>query len=184
MNKEFVIGDKVEVLDDAVKGTVIGFKKDQIVIETSDGFPLNYNPSELIKIKDESMRFFADISLDQVLRDKKDPEKRSFTKDKKSKKEPFSIPYDLHIEKLVKNFKNMSNHDILTLQMDTARYHLEHAIKNRIPRIVFIHGVGEGILKSELDFMLSRYGSTVTFEDANYQKYGSGATQVYIKQNA
>ena len=34
---------------------------------------------------------------------------------------------------------------------------VEIAIKNRIPKIVFIHGVGERILKAELDFILNRY---------------------------
>ncbi|MNS20666.1 Endonuclease MutS2 [compost metagenome] len=76
----------------------------------------------------------------------------------------------------------MSNYDILTLQTETAKRHIEFAIKNRIPKIVFIHGVGEGVLKSELDFLLGRYDEIV-FQDADYQKYGLGATEVYIKQN-
>ena len=77
----------------------------------------------------------------------------------------------------------MSNYDILTLQSETAKRHLEFAIRNRIPKIVFIHGVGEGILKSELDFLLGRYDNVV-FQDGNYQKYGLGATEVFIKQNS
>jgi dsDNA-specific endonuclease/ATPase MutS2 len=68
------------------------------------------------------------------------------------------------------------------LQSETAKRHLEFAIRNRIPKIVFIHGVGEGVLKAELDFLFGRY-DTISFQDANYQKYGLGATEVYIKQN-
>ena len=68
-------------------------------------------------------------------------------------------------------------------QAETAKRHVEFAIKNRIPKIVFIHGVGEGVLKSELDFMLGRYDN-ISFQDANYQKYGLGATEVYFKQNS
>jgi hypothetical protein len=33
-----------------------------------------------------------------------------------------------------------------------------------------------------LDFLFGRY-DTISFQDANYQKYGLGATEVYIKQN-
>ena len=76
----------------------------------------------------------------------------------------------------------MSNYDILTLQTETAKRHIEFAIRNRIPKIVFIHGVGEGILKAELDFLLGRYDG-IDFQDANYQKYGLGATEVYFRQN-
>jgi dsDNA-specific endonuclease/ATPase MutS2 len=75
----------------------------------------------------------------------------------------------------------MSNYDILTLQMDTAKRQLDFAIRNRMPKLVFIHGVGEGVLKAELDFLLGRYVG-ISFQDANYQKYGLGATEVYIKQ--
>jgi len=90
--------------------------------------------------------------------------------------------FDLHIEKLVKNFRGMSNFDILNIQTETAKRHLDFAVKNRIPKLVFIHGVGEGVLKAELDFILNRMEG-VSFQDANYQKYGLGATEVYFKQN-
>ena len=76
----------------------------------------------------------------------------------------------------------MSNYDILTLQTDTAKRHIDFAIRNRIPKIVFIHGVGEGVLKSELDFLFGRY-ENIDFKDGNYQKYGQGATEVFIKQS-
>ena len=110
------------------------------------------------------------------------PKPRSFVKEKKSKQDNPVPEFDLHIEKLVKNYKGMNNYEILTLQSETAKKHVEFAIRNRIPKIVFIHGVGEGILKSELDFLLGRY-EMITFQDANYQKYGLGATEVYFKQN-
>ena len=76
----------------------------------------------------------------------------------------------------------MANHDMLTLQLDTAKRQLEFAIRKRIQKVVFIHGVGEGVLKIELDYLFGRYGN-VKFYDADYQKYGLGATEVYIYQN-
>ena len=89
---------------------------------------------------------------------------------------------DLHINQLVKSTKGMANHDMLTLQLNTAKRQLDFAIKNRIQKIVFIHGVGEGVLKLELDYLFDRYNN-VKHYDANYQKYGLGATEVYIYQN-
>ena len=76
----------------------------------------------------------------------------------------------------------MNNFDILTIQLETAKRHIDFAIKNRIPKIILIHGVGEGVLKSELEFLFGRYDD-VTFQDASYQKYGVGATELYFKQN-
>jgi dsDNA-specific endonuclease/ATPase MutS2 len=90
---------------------------------------------------------------------------------------------DLHIHQLTNSTRGMSKHDMLSLQLDTAKRQLEFAIKKRIQRIVFIHGVGEGVLRLELEYLFKRYDN-VKYYDANYQKYGLGATEVYIYQNA
>ncbi len=70
-----------------------------------------------------------------------------------------------------------------TLQWDTAQRKLEFAIGKRIQKIVFIHGVGEGVLKMELETLFRRYDN-VKFYEADFQKYGLGATEVYIYQNS
>ncbi len=176
----FAKGDKVTVLDDAIDGVVLLVTGNKIKIETNDGFEMVFDTKELIKIESNKLDF-GHQNMSQILKEKEIPTPRSFVKQKKVKESP--VPeFDLHIEKLVKNFRGMSNYEILTLQSETAKRHIEFAIKNRIPKIVLIHGVGEGILKSELDFMLGRY-ENVNFQDANYQKYGLGATEVYFKQN-
>jgi len=181
---KFKAGDSVTVLDDSFNGKVKGYKKDKVLIETSEGFELQFDETELVKIENEAeiKSFFSKQSLGSVLRDKEEPKKRSFVKEKKTKGDSFVLEIDLHIEKLVPNKRGMSNYDILTIQADTAKRQLEFAIKNRMPKVVFIHGVGEGVLKAELDFLLGRYEG-ITFGDADYQKYGLGATEVYIKQN-
>jgi len=178
-------GDKVSVLDEAVDGVVVAVKDKVITVETVDGFVMNFAANELIKIGESStnlMDGIKGININEIKKEKEIPKPRSFVKEKKDKNELPVPEFDLHIEKLVPNKRGMSNYDILTLQAETAQRHIEFAIRNRIPKIVFIHGVGEGILKAELDFLLGRYDNVV-FQDANYQKYGQGATEVYFKQN-
>lgn len=184
MIQKFEIGDKVAVLDDDISGVVIKVQKDQISVETTDNFVMTFFVNELVKTNNSSelSGFLSTQSLGSVLKDKEEPKKRSFVKEKRSRKDEFVLEVDLHIEKLVPSKRGMNNYDILTLQMETAKRQLDFAIKNRMPKVVFIHGVGEGVLKAELDFMLGRY-DTISFQDANYQKYGLGATEVYIKQN-
>lgn len=180
----FSNGDKVSVLDEAVDGIVLSVQNNEVTIETTDGFVLNYNFKEVIKTgnADSLKTEIGSFNSNKIMEEKSIPKARSFIKEKKSKGEIPPPEFDLHIEKLVPNFRGMNNYDILTLQSDTAKRHLEFAIRNRIPKIVFIHGVGEGILKAELDFLLGRYDN-ISFQDANYQKYGVGATEVYIKQS-
>ncbi|MCL9771182.1 DNA mismatch repair protein MutS [Flavobacterium sp. HXWNR69] len=184
MTQKFEIGDKVAVLDDDISGVVIKVKNEEISVETTDNFVMTFFVNELVKINNSNdlSGFFSTQSLGSVLKDKEDPKKRSFVKEKRSRKDEFVLEVDLHIEKLVPSKRGMSNYDILTLQMETAKRQLDFAIKNRMPKVVFIHGVGEGVLKAELDFLLGRYDH-ISFQDANYQKYGLGATEVYIKQN-
>ena len=184
MAQKFEIGDKVAVLDDDISGVVIKVQNNEISVETTDNFVMTYFVNELVKINNsnELSGFFSTQSLGSVLKDKEEPKKRSFVKEKRSRKDEFVLEVDLHIEKLVPSKRGMSNYDILTFQMEHAKHKLDFAIKNRMPKVVFIHGVGEGVLKAELDFMLGRY-DTISFQDANYQKYGLGATEVYIKQN-
>jgi hypothetical protein len=177
-------GDKVSVLDEAVDGVVLSVKDKVITIETVDGFVMNFASNELIKIGESGniMDGIKGFNINEIKKEKEIPKPRSFVKEKKDKNELPVPEFDLHIEKLVPNKRGMSNYDILTLQAETAQRHIEFAIRNRIPKIVFIHGVGEGILKAELDFLLGRYDNIV-FQEANYQKYGQGATEVYFKQN-
>lgn len=183
MKNNFEIGDRVSVLDDAIDGVITNIKGNEITIATDDDFVMQFQAEELVAIHKESLKdLFSSKSVSQVLSEKKEPVKRSFTKEKKSKREDFVLEVDLHIEKLVPSVKGMSNYDILNIQMDTAKGQLDFAIRNRMQKLVFIHGVGEGVLKSELEFMLGRY-EQVSFQEASFQKYGFGATEVYIKQN-
>ena len=89
---------------------------------------------------------------------------------------------DLHIHQLVSTERGMSAHDKLNIQVDTAKRQLEFAISKKIQRLVFIHGVGEGVLRAELEYLFRRYDNVI-YEDADFQKYGRGATMLFISQN-
>ena len=175
------IGNKVAVLDDVLKGKVVHVLGDEITIETSDGMVFKFNSSELVRIDVEQHELskFSDIN-NSLLKDKiaQNPPKKSLFK--KEKKEVI-LEVDLHINKLTKSTRNMDNYDMLNLQLDTAKNKIEFAISKRISKVVFIHGVGEGVLRSELQRLLNKY--PVKFYDASYKKYGLGATEVYIFQN-
>lgn len=177
------IGDNVSVLDDAINGVVLKVNKNVITIETEDGFELDFNEKELILITSSGdlLQNIAKTNFTAIAKEKEIPKPRSFIKEKKSNKDEFVLEIDLHIEKLVPNKRGMNNYDILNIQTETVKRQMDFAQRNRIPKIVFIHGVGEGVLKSEIDFLLGRYDN-ITFQEANYQKYGLGATEVYFIQ--
>jgi len=175
------IGNKVAVLDDVLKGKVIAINKNTIAVETTDGMVFNFDEKELVKIEKEQYELskYSDIN-NALLKEKisvNQPKESLF----KKQKQEVVLEVDLHINQLVKSVKGLDNYDMLNLQLDTAKRKVVYAIQKRISKIVFIHGVGEGVLKTELQNLLNKY--PVKYYDASYKKYGLGATEVYVYQN-
>lgn len=180
----FKVGDRVETIDDIIKGIITSIKGSTITMETDEGFPLNFEVSELVKMtSDEIARNLSFEKIHSAIQEKEAAKKpkRIIEKSKKERVEN-AMEVDLHIHQLTNAHKGMSNYDMLSLQTDTAKRQLEFAMKKRIPKVVFIHGVGEGVLKEELYYLFRQYDN-VKYYDADYQKYGVGATEVYIYQN-
>ncbi|MBU2945841.1 Smr/MutS family protein [Zobellia uliginosa] len=178
----FQIGDKVETIDDVISGRVTKVSEGTVTMETNDGFLLDFDANELVRIDTGDIRV-SNYEISQIKAEKEIPKRRQTQVTKPKERNAPKMEVDLHIHQLTKSSKGMSNHEMLNLQIDAARRQLEFAIKKRIQKVVFIHGVGEGILKEELYYLFRRYDN-VKHYDADYQKYGLGATEIYIYQNA
>ncbi|WP_299114166.1 Smr/MutS family protein [uncultured Winogradskyella sp.] len=179
------VGDTVETIDDAIKGTVTKVNGNTVIIESEDGFEFEFAKRELINLNtDESINLgsLTNRSIKDIAIEKEGSKKRKLPNTKPKKRHRPTFVVDLHIHQLTDSTKGMTNFDMLNLQLDTARGQLEFAIRERMPKMVFIHGVGEGVLKQELHTVLRRYNN-VTFYDADYKEYGLGATEVKIFQN-
>ena len=88
---------------------------------------------------------------------------------------------DLHIELLVENSEKLTPTEILDMQMARFKISLESAIIRKTPKLIYIHGVGNGKLKFTLRKTLEREYPKVRFQDASFQEYGYGATMVFPK---
>lgn len=176
----FKIGDKVEAIDDTTAGFISEINGETITVDMDDGFPLLFQKNELVKISDEIR-----VTNSEVSQVKKEKELSKKAKSKQVKPKERNLPkmeVDLHINQLVQRTKYMDNFEMLNLQLETAKRQLDFAISKRIQKVVFIHGVGAGVLKEELQYLFRKYDN-VKYYDADYQKYGLGATEVYIFQN-
>ncbi|WP_201984761.1 Smr/MutS family protein [Hymenobacter rubidus] len=89
---------------------------------------------------------------------------------------------DLHLEALRPDSKEeLSNTAILRLQLDAFEDALSRALATNMHEIVFIHGMGNGVLRKEIHRQLSRNKDIKFFEDARKEKFGFGATLVRLK---
>lgn len=176
----FKLGDKVEAIDDVLRGIVTEVNGLAITVQTEDDFLMVFDAKELVKITGSIS--VSNFEVAQIKKEKELPKKRKFSVAKPKERNLPKMEVDLHINQLVKNPKGLGNYEMLNLQLGTAKRQLEFAITKRIQKVVFIHGVGEGVLKEELHYLFNKY-ENVKHYDADYQKYGLGATEVYIFQN-
>ena len=91
------------------------------------------------------------------------------------------IVVDLHASELLDNTNGLSPTDILNYQLDTVRKTLKEYEKQKGTKIIFIHGKGEGVLRKALINELQYRYKSYQYQDASFQEYGYGATQVTIK---
>ena len=147
---KFEVNDSVAILDDNLSGVITKIEGSEITVATANGFELAFQANELVKINDSQLMtrsLFSSKSLESVLSEKETKKRQNPPKVSSKERTQPVMEVDLHIHQLVQNFRGMQNHEMLNLQIETAKRRLEFAIKNRIQRIVFIHGVGEGVLK-------------------------------------
>jgi hypothetical protein len=85
---------------------------------------------------------------------------------------------DLHIEKLSDDWKHMSNHEILTLQLKEFEKYYELAVAHYQPQFTVIHGVGTGRLRDEIHEMLRHRNEVKYFVNQYHALYGYGATEI------
>jgi len=137
----------------------------------------------LINLNEESEnQQLKDISAEEIkhaLTQKLQPQRRPRLVLNTAKNEILEI--DLHINELLDNTSGMSNAEMLKYQMDTFHKTLEENKNRKGQKIVFIHGKGEGVLRTEIEKQLKTRYKTYFFQDASFREYGFGATMVTIK---
>jgi hypothetical protein len=86
---------------------------------------------------------------------------------------------DLHIEELIENFTTYTPSTLLQIQVNKIKSEIEKAYAKNRRQLIFIHGVGKGVLKKEMTNVLKTYPH-VRYYDAPYNKFGFGATVVEL----
>ena len=167
-NEGLAKGQKVRMMDTNDTATIVGFGKDFYELEL-DGITIRAVRSEFIPINPEEDRKLRSAVPSRSTKKSVDEPLRI--------EDPLSdLTVDLHIER-IPGSEGIPEWAALDFQMNYFRQVLRQNLKHKGKRIVFIHGVGDGILaqaiRKELDevFALS---CTYTFGPM-------GATNVTIR---
>jgi hypothetical protein len=95
--------------------------------------------------------------------------------------EPARSVVDLHIEKLIDNWKGLSNFDILTIQLSNFEKFYNLAVAHKQPNLIVIHGVGTGKLRTEIHEILKLKKEVKSFANQYHSNFGFGATEIFFQ---
>jgi len=118
---QFLVGKKVAVLDDILKGVIVSVDDQTIVLKDSDGMVYQYNQKELVLVEEDQYQLSKFSDINNALLNEKLEETSPKTSSFKKEKNEVILEVDLHINQLIKNTKGMDNFDMLTLQLNTAK---------------------------------------------------------------
>ena len=92
--------------------------------------------------------------------------------------EPARSIVDLHIEKLTHYWQQLSNFEILQLQLQTFEKYYNLALAHYQPSLIVIHGVGTGRLRVEIHELLKHKKEVSHFINQYHPLFGYGATEI------
>ncbi|NNC82662.1 MAG: hypothetical protein HKN79_03725 [Flavobacteriales bacterium] len=176
------LGTSVHILDQEDSGMILKFYSDETAdVEFEDLFVKRLPITDLFVYDQRKTKVIEDSIESASLMDigeestYKNPQQAI-----KDRKDSGVWEVDLHIQELIDNSHGMMKHEIVQLQLDHFQGKLDEAIDKGLKKVIFIHGRGEGRLRNAIREILTRYPNC-EFLDADYKRYGVGATEVRIK---
>ena len=167
---DFNIGDKVLLKNETLKGEVLKVNSNyKLTVLSSDGFELNVAVKDLVKIEkgtDKAISYGENIYT-------KDVDRRT-AKSQKRQKSQTVLKVDLHIEFLTSNYNYMDNFEIIQIQLNECHNKIETALNSNCQKLIIVHGVGTGVLKTEVHNLLNNYKLRY------YLSKDGGATEVML----
>ena len=167
---QFAIGDKVLFKKDDLKGKIIRVNSlYKVTVLTDDSFEINISIKDLVKVEEgtDKVTSYGEIGyskdkISKTLKSQKQENRQSILK------------IDLHIELLTDNFQYMDNFDIVQIQLNVCQKKIEKALNSNYQKIIIVHGIGTGVLKTEIHKLLQNYKLRY------YLSKDGGATEVMM----
>lgn len=184
------LGHKVKFINEDLEGEITAIlSSSTVLVDCSDGFEHKVLVSELLIVGEDNEHLYK---IDEAIISQKITSSNMVKQDPKGVlgkyldankyKHESILEVDLHLEKLVEFPGKLEDWQRLHTQMQHVKNCLSAAKAKNIRRIVFIHGVGTGVLKTELHNYISGFDELYV-KEADFREYGVGATEVIIKNS-
>ena len=195
--EHFEKGQRVKFLNDVGSAVVLRMEGELVVVEDEDGFERSVERRELIAalepeveadkygntIPDIATLLAQDVGEKRMRELQKEFEVRYQNSQATSMaRRDAHMEVDLHIHELVDDQRGLPDRAKLAIQMDHFDRMMDIAKREKLRRIVFIHGVGQGVLRHQIRTSLDKHHPDCTYREGDPRKYGSGATEVWLGQ--
>ena len=190
----FKPGDIVLLKDQEGRGKVISYEaaSGKVLVEM-DGMDFEFLAHQIIHIdgstgshiptplEDKINKALTDNNKVRLNRNAEIPGivyKPVFSRTRNKKNDLVAI--DLHLEELLDSVRNPEGLAKIEIQLYVFKSTLEEAFEKKIGKFIIIHGVGKGVLKKEIEKIVSGY-SNIIMQPASMEKYGIGASMIEIR---
>ena len=201
MSAEIKKGSEVKFLNDVGGGIVLEvFSNGTANVEEEDGFDMKYNLKELMlvneniteqeeeynnKLPDLAQIIAQDVNEERQKLIQKDFEvKYANVRATNQQRRGEHMVIDLHIHELIEDQSGLQDRTKLDVQLNHFERMMRIAGEQRVKRVIFIHGVGKGVLRNQIRTRLDSYYPDCTVRDANPREYGAGATEIILGQSS
>ena len=201
MSAEIKKGSEVKFLNDVGGGIVLEVFSDGTAnVEGEDGFDMKYNLKELMlvneniteqeeeynnKLPDLAQIIAQDVNEERQKLIQKDFEvKYANVRATNQQRRGEHMVIDLHIHELIEDQSGLQERTKLDVQLNHFERMMRIAGEQRVKRVIFIHGVGKGVLRNQIRTRLDSYYPDCNVRDANPREYGAGATEVILGQSS
>lgn len=197
-SKNIEIGVKVRFLNDIGEGTVTKIlDSTHVMVEDQDGFEFQHSIRELILVQDRkreaegydrAIPSVAEIlqqevsSKTQKLIEKDFKERYAEANNRPIGSDTEEV--DLHMHHLVDNQSGLEPAAMLELQLSHFERLLQIGVQQKKKRMIFIHGVGQGVLRHQIWSRIEQFYPDCTCRSADPRRFGNGATEVWIGEGA
>ena len=195
--RDFKVGDLVKFLNDVGTATVLRVEGNVVIVEDEDGFERSVERAELMdagdrdqdekkygnRLPDVAQLLTQEVGERRMKELQRDFEVRyQHAQATSMSRRDAHMEVDLHIHELVDDQRGLADGAKLAIQMAHFDRMMDIAKREKLRRIVFIHGVGQGVLRHQIRTALDQHHPDCNYREGDPRRYGSGATEVWLGQ--
>ena len=195
--RDFKAGDLVKFLNDVGTAKVLRVEGIVVIVEDEDGFERSVERAELMdagdrdqdekkygnKLPDVAQLLTQEVGERRMKELQRDFEVRyQHAQATSMSRRDAHMEVDLHIHELVDDQRGLADGAKLAIQMAHFDRMMDIAKREKLRRIVFIHGVGQGVLRHQIRTALDQHHPDCNYREGDPRRSGSGATEVWLGQ--